>query len=62
MNTEEYLKVRISRWIENAKRNVGNLQDELKEPYCVNPSTLASRMSDHLSKIEAWEEVIRVLN
>ena len=56
------LAARLTRWIENARRNIRNIQEELSETNPVNPITLAARMTDHYAHIEAWNEVLSVMD
>lgn len=55
------LIARLERWTENARRNNRAMLDELNDPHVVNPATLAARIQGNLEKIEAWDQVLRVI-
>lgn len=52
---------RLIRWINNARMNIRNIQDEFARGDVVNPSTMAARQADYFAKIEAWNEVLSVI-
>jgi len=61
MNNNEALTARILQWIENARRNINSIQNELRDADPVNPATLAARMNEHYTRIEAWQQVLQVM-
>lgn len=61
MENNEAIINALTRWIENAFRNIDNIRDELSQPNPVNPITLSARMTDHYAHIEAWNEVLHAL-
>jgi hypothetical protein len=62
MDTQQLLIETIERWVDNARVSIRRIQSDFNQDRSDTPIEDAARMADYFAKIEAWEQVLRVLN